>query len=466
MVKCGVCGAENEAEALFCGVCGSRLTPEVAETLVTEAEAEATAAGGDADIVIPRSGGPGRVPGDEEASDDTTVGPGDGGAETVSVVGGSVTCAVCGTVNDATRTYCRKCATELRPKTAPPPPPPPPTERRGPPPLVLALGGVAVLLVVVVALVMSGILGPGPIAEASPTPAPPTSGPTTPPTGAPETDAPTPTAPVITEGDVPPGRIVFSRCPAGGGVCELVIRNADGSGGNTRLTGSPQGARDPGFSNDATRIAYSTTAGLRILTLQPGFPWVQATSNSSDANAYWGPDDASIVFSRVQAQSREIRILDVGTGESRRITNNTVEDHDAVFTPDGRSLIWVQGTGDDRELMRLDLDTGNVAQLTDDGFDDVDPVVSPDGSRLAFVSKREAGDAFELFVMDLATLQVTRLLGVDGDVHDPDWSPGGRYLVVSAGPAGNRDILIYDTLTKRVITLTRNADNDLAPGWR
>jgi Tol biopolymer transport system component len=174
-----------------------------------------------------------------------------------------------------------------------------------------------------------------------------------------------------------------------------------------------------------------------------------------------------LAFSRVQGRSREIRLLDVAAGTSERLTNNEVEDHDPVFTPDGEAIIWVEGTANERELMRMELATGNVDSLTDDEFNDVDPAVSPDGTRLAFVSNRESGEAFELFVMDLSTRQITRLLGVDdGDIHDPAWSPGGRFLVFSAGPQRDRDIFIFDTISGDVITVTSNPDNDLAPAWR
>ena len=38
VIKCGVCGSENEAAALYCGTCGSPLSPVDAKAIAEEVD--------------------------------------------------------------------------------------------------------------------------------------------------------------------------------------------------------------------------------------------------------------------------------------------------------------------------------------------------------------------------------------------------------------------------------------------
>jgi ribosomal protein L40E len=115
MITCAVCGAANEAEALFCGTCGNPLgAGQPAE------HGAATDATLSPDEVVPEH---------KPSQDLAATAAGDpSGAKDLPTVStgpvvtapeaddGKIACAVCGTRNDPARTYCRKCASPLRPK--------------------------------------------------------------------------------------------------------------------------------------------------------------------------------------------------------------------------------------------------------------------------------------------------------------------------------------------------------------
>jgi hypothetical protein len=113
VITCRVCGAANESEAVFCGVCGNRLaggvdtTGEPATTAVVAPEAAAAD-----DVVVPtrKAREPAPVPTDTLPATVEPVPP-------VVEEETGVTCAVCGTRNDLSREFCRKCASPLRPST-------------------------------------------------------------------------------------------------------------------------------------------------------------------------------------------------------------------------------------------------------------------------------------------------------------------------------------------------------------
>lgn len=479
MIKCGVCGSENEAAALFCGTCGSPLNAADAKAIADDATKTVVSTTPDPDGEV--------VPGkDRGARRDLgtgglqTVVPG-GGTKTTAAPeeiadvettpgGATITCGVCGTVNDATRTYCRKCANELKPAAPPPPPPPPAPVGRRISPLALGLGAAAV--VVAIALVAVLVMGGGkpgatlgPTAQASPGATVPVVGPTTEPTV-----LPTATARTFTEGKLS-GRIAFARCPADGSDCSIYIRPADGSAKATRVIGATNAsALDPAISPDGKKIMYVVEPGLRLVTIAPR-TFVQQSTGAGDTNPGWSWDGTQIAFAGHRDRDNsgddlEIRLDGLkSSSTSRPLTENDVMDHDPVFTPDDKSIVYVQGEGDTRELKLMDIASGDITDLTNDAFADEDPTVSPDGTEVVFASKR-GGDGFDLFILNLATLEITPLPTMVGDEHDPAWSPGGRYIVFSGGADGSKDLFILDRADMSTGPFTTAEGSDLTPSWR
>ncbi len=473
MIKCGVCGSENEAAALFCGTCGSPLDPAEAKAIADEAVEPVVPDGatGDEAIVPGKDKGARRDLGIGGGS--TTPPPPDRGTPTEVVAdqetvsgGPTIVCGVCGTVNDATRTYCRKCANELKAAPPPPPPLPPPPPPRRISPLAIGLGVAAVLVAVALigVLVFGGTgASPSPTATSSPGP---TAGPS-----AEATTGPTPTPRVFEEGD-PSGQIAFARCPPDGSECTIYIRVADGSENARRLTSADDGsAFDPSLSHDGTRILYSVN-GLRILDVESGDS-VRHSNVADDSDGTWSSDDTQIIYAGYRERDPgdddddfEIRIDSVvETQDSIPLTANDILDYDPDFLPDDSAIVFAQGDDDASEIMLLDVATQEITRLTTDEFADEDPAVSPDGTEIVFASMRGDTGGYDLFLMNLQTREITELPDMEGDEHDPDWSPGGRYIVFSGGEEGQEDLWILDLADMTADKYTATAAADLTPSW-
>jgi ribosomal protein L40E len=123
MITCRVCGAENEAEAVFCGVCGSRLGPPEATAGETPAPPQTSSAEAtpDDEVVVPsrKARGPASPSPDaaESVAPALSVPVTPVSTDTTALDLSGITCAVCGTRNDPAREFCRKCASPLRPST-------------------------------------------------------------------------------------------------------------------------------------------------------------------------------------------------------------------------------------------------------------------------------------------------------------------------------------------------------------
>ncbi|HJP87987.1 MAG TPA: zinc ribbon domain-containing protein [Candidatus Limnocylindrales bacterium] len=477
MVKCAVCGSENEPQALFCGTCGSPMPqaapkppePEVVTPAPEPVEPDGT--------VTPGMGYARRDLGIDTGT--VVTPPPDTGAADITDSDGTsggptITCAVCGTVNDANRTYCRKCANELKPAAAPPPPPPPPAQVRRISPLALGLGAAAV--VVAIALIAVLAMGGGPAVSPSPSSgqsAAATSLPTLLPTA--EASGPAPSGRVFnfSEGKLT-GTIAFSRCPSDGSGCVIYIRKADGSAKASRVIGATAGsATSPAISFDAKKIIYSVEPGLKVVTISSR-SFVNHSTGSGDTDATWSPDGKQVAFAGHRDRDTgsgktdlELRIDGATSGSSQPLTSNEVPDIEPSFTFDGKSIVWIQGDKDQAEIKMIDIASKTVTDLTTDSFEDHEPTVSPDGNLLAFVSDRGSGGDFELYLMDLASPNhdIIPIATGQKNVRHPAWSPGGRYLVFSAGAEGSENLFIYDLNTSKLTTFTDADGADLSPTW-
>ena len=74
-------------------------------------------------------------------------------------------------------------------------------------------------------------------------------------------------------------------------------------------------------------------------------------------------------------------------------------------------------------------------QLTMSGFADGQPVFSPDGSTMAFVSRRDQDDAFQIYLLPLKEPgEATRLTEIPTGVSAPKWADGYIYFISSIWP--------------------------------
>ena len=97
------------------------------------------------------------------------------------------------------------------------------------------------------------------------------------------------------------------------------------------------------------------------------------------------------------------------------------------------------------------------------------PTWSPDGERIAF-SGAGPGGAVDLYVAEVSSGRVRALTHDLYDDRDPDWHPGGRYLVFSSdrwsgGRDGRYNLFVHDLESGRTRPLTRGTHSDLQPAW-
>lgn len=128
------------------------------------------------------------------------------------------------------------------------------------------------------------------------------------------------------------------------------------------------------------------------------------------------------------------------------------------WSPEQRYLAWVAG-GDVPLLMLYDVETKQT-QLLVSGVDESQPPVwAPEADRIAYVS--DAGDSPDIYMVELATGDQTRLTFSDEREKIGDWSPDGQWLVFTR--EGHKGLLLRNPTGVNLIELTDSEDDN--PVW-
>lgn len=260
---------------------------------------------------------------------------------------------------------------------------------------------------------------------------------------------------------------------------DVYIMNMDGSGVQ-QLTDDSGRDYEADMSPDGSILVFASQrsggGGSRLFLMNAdGFEVRQLTFGSSDGGrviddyAHFDHSGRRVVFQRTVQPvggrpDADIWIVDVDSGEETQVTDTPdAWDSTPSFGAEGLSVLFESNRDGDFDLYRLDLNTMEVAQLNDVDGRDVGVKESPDGRLLAFESDRD-GD-FEVYVMDSDGGNVRALTENEDDDHYPHWSPDGAKLLFDSDRDGDREIYIMNADGSDQRRLTTNPARDADPHW-
>ncbi len=182
----------------------------------------------------------------------------------------------------------------------------------------------------------------------------------------------------------------------------------------------------------------------------PHFESLQFINSSGD----WHPNSREFVFAGVSKGRPILTIIDTERG--RVVKEFKLSEVGEIFnpdwSPDGRYVAYSAAVGGLMDLFVIDVETGERRRLTNDAYADLQPAWSPDGSEIAFVTDRFSTDLrdlewgnYRLASIDPQTRAITPLPDFpEGKNINPQWSPDGSSIYFLSDANGITNIYRID----------------------
>jgi dipeptidyl aminopeptidase/acylaminoacyl peptidase len=227
------------------------------------------------------------------------------------------------------------------------------------------------------------------------------------------------------------------------------------------------------WSPDGTMITFASNArnsryfDIYEQTVPAGEPTLLFQSDDTNYALRYSPDGRSILFSRVDSNSRNaLFLLDRSTGEVRRLTPEISEGHalheSAAWSADRRGLYLLSDR--DRQFLSLawlDLATTEMTYLDEKSWDTEALAVTGDGTRLALVTNEDGYSRLELWDVSKGWEQRQALPGPTLPaciLADLTWAPDGSKLAFTLDTANDApDIWVWDIAEQILWRATRSA---------
>ncbi len=248
----------------------------------------------------------------------------------------------------------------------------------------------------------------------------------------------------------PDGRIVvqfrlfdvFSEAPLGDGL--QFVGTADGwrrmahkvaDAAYSRITGE-----GPYFDS---RVVFVSETGpkdarqkrLAVMDYDGANVQYLTSSDSIVLAPRFSPDGTRIIYTSYETGFPRVTVIDVAT--LQRQTVGGVDQNMSFaprFSPDGGRVVYSAEVAGNTDLYSLDLASGQTSRLTNAPSIETAPSFSPDGSRIVFESDRSGQP--QLYVMSASGGEGSRISFGDGRYGTPVWSPRGDFIAFTKQNAG------------------------------
>jgi uncharacterized repeat protein (TIGR01451 family) len=247
------------------------------------------------------------------------------------------------------------------------------------------------------------------------------------------------------------------------------VMNADGSN-RTYLTSSTDWEKDPAFSPDGSRIAYTRGEFTNLDDI-----WVMNANGTGqtnltpgpgqDENAAWSPDGSKIAFESSRGGDWEIWVMNADGSGQTNLTNHPGPDTGPTWSPDGSKIAFEtsrDGAALRTEIYAMNADGSGATNLTQSPGIEVDPDWSPDGSKIAYATLHP----HQVHVMNADGSGQTNLSQNSYSDEYPSWSPDGSKIAFTSWRDGHGEIYVMNADGSAQNNLTQLVDEEYGPSWQ
>lgn len=315
----------------------------------------------------------------------------------------------------------------------------------------------------------------------------PTRTPASMPTGEPAltaTDAPRPTATAAATPMGGGGMIAFASTRSGDP--QIFLYSLE-SGEVTQLTEINGGACQPEWSNDGQRLVFIAPckqnqqsypgSSLFIINADGTHMNPLPSSPIGDFDPSWSPQDNRIVFTSIRDFDRpQVWVLDVDSGESVNLSQNSQADYQPTWSSDGSKILFASNRVVGRaKLWVMDADGQNVVEFShSDNRTNIEPSWSPDGNQIVYTQFDSRGRGVPVLMGNNwrdggpeAGMVEFRISDEPSGMREADFSPDGLWIVfANNSDPSNLDIYIMRSNGADLSGLIVSDSNDFDPAWK
>lgn len=213
----------------------------------------------------------------------------------------------------------------------------------------------------------------------------------------------------------------------------------------------------------ATHIAYIAVNGsppaqvfqLIVADADGENPRMILESRQPLMSPSWSADGQWLAYVSFENHRSAVFVQEVRSGERRQASARAGINGAPAWSPDGRKLaLTLGGAGGNPDIYILDLATQNLTRITDDPAIDTEAVWAPDGSALYFTSDRAGGP--QIYKVGLQSGARPKRITFEGTYNArPRISADGKELAMVTLDQGNYRIAVQDLQTGAMRVLSR-----------
>lgn len=182
----------------------------------------------------------------------------------------------------------------------------------------------------------------------------------------------------------------------------------------------------------------------------------QQLTYGQDAQPILSMDRQRIAFVTVRDEQQDIYMIQIDGQQLTRITTQRDLDYDPAFAADAERIVYCTNRDGPYQIWWAAIDGSQHQVLASKSNYERYPSVSPDGMRLAF-SRRCEG----IFVLNLSTFIEVQLIDCDSlglwdEIRHMCWSPEGDKLAFYAEDGSTTSLFVVDVASEEVSRVANN----------
>ena len=245
----------------------------------------------------------------------------------------------------------------------------------------------------------------------------------------------------------------------------LELADADGNDAQEMLT-SPRPILSPAWAPDGVRIAYvsfedRTQPAIYIQNRERGDRVKVIARSGINGAPSFSPDGRRLALTLSDEGSPDVYVLDIDSGDLRRVTDNAAIDTEAVWIDD-ETLVFTSDRSGAPQLYEVAARGGRAERITFEGRYNASPTVSPDGESIAFVHGVDG--RFQIASIDRASGLFQTLTQGTLD-ESPSFSPNGQMILYATEKDGRGTLGAVSLDGSVVQSLTLDDGSFREPAW-